>query len=153
LKEQKMKKLIFIVVCLGLIFLVACTNEPAASPAGSDSITGIVWKWQTLNDKAAGSSTKVDNPDNYTIIFHEDGTTEGQADCNTFSGTYSQANGFSITVQPDVMAACDQGSLDQQYLTLLGDVAAGGPDGAGGLALETAGGAQRMQFSNGGAAP
>jgi hypothetical protein len=51
------------------------------------------------------------------------------------------------------MAACDLGSMDQQYLTLLGDVAAGGPDGAGGLALETAGGAQRMLFSNGGAAP
>lgn len=26
------------------------------------------------------------------------------------------------------MAACDQGSLDQQYLTLLGDIVAGGPD-------------------------
>jgi hypothetical protein len=51
------------------------------------------------------------------------------------------------------MAACDIGSLDQQYLTLLGDVVAGGPDGAGGLALETAGGAQRMGFRNGDAVP
>ena len=50
-----------------------------------------------------------------------------------------------------MLVTCDQGSMDQEYLTLLGDVAAGGPDGAGGLALETAGGAQRMQFSNGGA--
>ena len=37
------------------------------------------------------------------------------------------------------------------YLQLLSSVAAGGPDGAGNLALETAGGAQRMLFKNGGA--
>ena len=50
------------------------------------------------------------------------------------------------------MAACDLGSMDQQYLNLLGDVAAGGSDGAGGLMLQTAGGAQQMLFSNGGPA-
>ena len=86
------------------------------------------------------------------IIFNAEGTTTGQADCNTFSGTYSQANGFTISVTPDVMAACDQGSMDQQFLNLLDDVAAGGSDGAGGLMLQTAGGAQKMLFSNGGAA-
>jgi hypothetical protein len=31
--------------------------------------------------------------------------------------------------------------MDQQYQTLLNDIAAGGPDGAGGLMLQTAGGA------------
>ena len=50
------------------------------------------------------------------------------------------------------MAACGDDSLDQQYIELLGSIAAGGPDGAGGLALETAGGEQRMLFVNGGAA-
>ena len=50
------------------------------------------------------------------------------------------------------MAACGDDSLDAQYLALLGAVAAGGPDGAGGLALETAGGEQRMLFVNGGVA-
>jgi hypothetical protein len=43
--------------------------------------------------------------------------------------------------------------LDQQYTQLLSNVAAGGPDGAGNLALETAGGEQRMMFRNGGAVP
>ena len=76
----------------------------------------------------------------------------GQADCNTFSGTYTQAGGFFITVTPDVMAACGGDSLDQQYLVLLEEIVAGGPDGAGGLALETAGGEQRMTFVNGGPA-
>jgi heat shock protein HslJ len=123
------------------------------APAPSSEITDIVWKWQTLEDVAAGASTRVPEPDKYTIVFRTDGTTTGQADCNTFSGTYSQANGFTISVTPDVMAACDQGSMDQQFLNLLDAVAAGGPDGAGGLMLQTAGGAQKLLFSNGGAAP
>mgnify|MGYP003604719437 CR=1 FL=1 len=129
----------------------ATPTVPAAAPAPSSEITNIVWKWQTLDDVAAGASTRVPEPDKYTIVFHADGTTTGQADCNTFSGTYSQANGFTISVTPDVMAACDQGSMDQQFLNLLDDVAAGGPDGAGGLMLQTAGGAQKLRFSDGGA--
>ncbi len=123
---------------------------PAAPPpSASNSITGTVWQWTSLTQQ--GVTTAVPDPANYTIIFNTDGTVKGKADCNTFSGTYSQANGFSIKVTPDVMSAC--GTLDSQYITLLNQVAAGGPDGAGGLALETAGGAQRMQFKNGGAAP
>ena len=144
------------VLSLALVVAAACyppaTPVPPSAPAPSSEITNIVWKWQTLNDVAAGTSMKVDNPDKYTIVFYADGTTKGQADCNTFSGTYSQANGFTISVTPDVMAACDLGSMDQQFLNLLDDVAAGGPDGAGGLMLQTAGGAQKMLFSNGGAA-
>ena len=70
---------------------------------------------------------RVDDASKYTIVFFTDGTTTGQADCNTFSGTYSQANGFTIAVTPDIMAACDLGSMDQQYLNLLDNVAAGGP--------------------------
>ena len=91
------------------------------------------------------------NPANYTISFYPDGTLSGKADCNTFNGTYSQQNGFSIKLGASTMASCGEASLDQQYLNLLGNVAAGGPDGAGGLALETAGGEQRMLFTNGGA--
>jgi heat shock protein HslJ len=143
--------------CLGLL-LAACaqvepTPVPEVPPAAGNTITNIVWKWETLDDQAANSSTRVPNPDLYTIVFHQDGTTEGQADCNTFRGTYSQDGGFFITVRPDVMAACDQGSMDQQFLSLLGDIAAGGPDGAGGLRLQTPGGAQQLDFSSGGAAP
>jgi heat shock protein HslJ len=127
----------------------AAPPSPAPPQAG---ITNIVWQWETLNDVAAGTSTRVPDASKYTITFFIDGTTTGRADCNTFSGTYSQVNGFTITVTPDVMAACDMGSMDQEYLNLLDEVAAGGPDGAGGLMLQTAGGAQQMLFSNGGPA-
>ncbi len=153
-----------IVLILAAVLLVSCTpadesttevGPPTETPvaATSDSIQGIVWNWQTWNDTTTDSSTRVPEPNKYTIIFNADGTTEGQADCNTFSGTYSQESGFTITVQPDVMAACDIGSMDQAYFRLLDDVAAGGPDGSGGLMLQTAGGAEQMLYSNGGAAP
>ncbi|HET6445090.1 MAG TPA: META domain-containing protein [candidate division Zixibacteria bacterium] len=100
-----------------------------------------------------GETTTVPNPENYTLIFSEDGTFSGTADCNAISGTYSQASGFTVTVGPSTMAFCGEDSLDVQFLDLLANVVAGGPDGAGGLALENAGGEKRMLFSNGGAAP
>lgn len=140
---------LFVVSVLAVLALGACA--PAATPAPSNSITNIVWQWTTLTDQ--GKVTTVPNPENYTITFNPDNTLTGKADCNTFAGTYSQQNGFSITLGATTMAFCGDASLDQQYLQLLGSVAAGGPDGAGGLALETAGGAQRMLFKNGGPAP
>jgi hypothetical protein len=51
------------------------------------------------------------------------------------------------------MAFCGEDSLDIQFLELLAEVVAGGPDGSGGLALENAGGGTRMEFRNGGAGP
>jgi heat shock protein HslJ len=143
-----MKKImVFTVVFASLLFLAAC-----GTASTSDTITGIVWQWTSVKDRVTGEETTIPNPENYTIIFNEDGTLEGKADCNNFSGTYSQDDGFAITLGPTTMAYCGETSMDTQYLQLLGSVAAGGPDGQGGLALETAGGAQRMEFQNGGAA-
>jgi heat shock protein HslJ len=107
-----------------------------------------------VTEKSTSKTTPVPNPENYTITFNTDGTLTGKADCNSFTGIYSQANGsFTIKLGATTLAFCGEASLDQQYLALLSNVAAGGPDGAGGLALETAGGEQRMMFKNGGAAP
>jgi heat shock protein HslJ len=143
-----MKKImIFTLVLASLLFLAACGTS-----SSSDTITGIVWQWTSLKDRVTGEGTTVTNPENYTITFNEDGTLVGKADCNNFSGTYSQENGFTITLGPTTMAYCGETSMDTQYLQLLGSIAAGGPDGQGGLALETAGGAQRMEFQNGGKA-
>ncbi len=111
-----------------------------------------MWQWTSLTNQTTGETTTVTNPENYTITFNSDGTLNGKADCNTFNGTYTQENGFSITLGATTMAYCGDASLDQQYLGLLGSVAAGGPDGAGNLALENAGGEQRMLFKNGGEA-
>jgi len=137
---------------LGVLLLVAACG-PAATPTPANTITGILWQWVSVTNRSTGEMTSVANPESYTITFNADGTLNGQADCNMFNGTYSQENGFVITLGASTMAFCGEASLDQQYLALLGSVAAGGPDGAGGLALETAGGEQRMLLKNGGAAP
>jgi len=148
---NKISRPILLLATLGVMLLVAAC-KPEATPTPGDSIQGVLWQWTSLTNKTTGETTTVSNPESYTITFNEDGTLNGQADCNTFNGTYSQENGFTITLGATSMAFCGEASLDQQYLTLLGSVAAGGPDGAGGFALETAGGEQRMEFKNGSAA-
>ena len=101
------------------------------APAPSNSITGIVWQWVSVTNQTTKQTTTVPNPENYTIVFNADGTLVGKADCNTFDGTYSQQNGFTIKLGASTMMYCGDASLDAQYLQLLSSVAAGGPDGAG----------------------
>jgi heat shock protein HslJ len=149
---NKKIQLVMLLTSLGIVLLLAaCTQE--ATPTPSDSIQDIVWQWESATNKTTGEVTTVTNPENYSITFNTDGTLVGKADCNNFNGTYSQESGFSIKIGASTMAYCGDASLDQQYLTLLSSIAAGGPDGSGGLALETAGGEQRMLFKNGGPAP
>jgi len=136
-----------------VVALAACAPAATPTPASSNTITDINWQWLSVKNKTTNTTTTVPNPENYTIIFKTDGTFTGKADCNNISGTYSTASGFTIKIGPSTMAYCGETSLDQQYIQLLSSVAAGGPDGSGGLALETAGGEQRMEFKNGGAAP
>jgi heat shock protein HslJ len=143
---------------LTLLPLVAAGCGPAAtaaptSPAPTSSIQGIVWHWTSVTNQNTKETTTVPTPASYTIVFNPDGTLTGQADCNAFSGTYEQTSGLTIKIGTSTMAFCGEASLDQQYLTLLGDVVAGGPDGTGGLALENAGGEKRMLFEDGGPAP
>jgi hypothetical protein len=58
---------------------------------------------------------------------------------------------FPISVGPSTRAYCGEKSLNQQYVALLNAIAVGWPDGAGGLALETAGGEEHMSLKNGSA--
>jgi heat shock protein HslJ len=154
---NKISHLSWLLACLSIVLIVAvaCVPPPTPAPAAAtpaNAITNIVWQWTSVTNQTTKETTTVPTPQDYTITFRDDGTLSGKADCNTFSGTYSQANGFTIKLGASTMAACGEGSLDQQYLQLLGAIAAGGPDGAGNLVLETAGGEQRMLFKNGGAA-
>lgn len=142
-----MKKILYVMALgLSILLLAACGSGSESDSASGDSITGVVWQWETVTNQDTNEITTVPNPENYTIEFKEDGTFTGQADCNQIAGTYSTESGFSITLGPSTLAFCGEASLDTVYLDLLSNVAAGGPDGTGGLALETAGGQQRMRF-------
>ena len=156
------RRLVLAIPILVLVLLLAAACYPPALPpapaataptAPANTITGIVWEWTTVRNKTTQQVETVPTPENYTITFNTDGTLTGKADCNTFNGTYSQQSGFTITLGATTMMACAEGSWDQKYLQLLGGVVAGGLDGQGNLALENAGGEQRMLFRNGGPAP
>jgi heat shock protein HslJ len=129
----------------------SATNLPPTAVPTINPIQNIIWQWLTVTQLPTGVQTTIPNTGSYTISFYPDGSLSGVADCNTFGGTYSQSNGFLIRIGASTSTFCGEGSLDQEYLQLLGDVVAGGPDGSGNLALETAGGEQRMVFANGGA--
>ena len=155
---SKLVRSTLMLACLSIVLVVgvACAPPPTPVPATatpSNAITNIVWQWKSVTTKPTGETTTVSDPQNYTITFRDDGTLSGKADCNTFSGTYSQEGGLIITLGASTKAYCGEASMDQQYLELLSAVVAGGPDGQGNLALENAGGEKRMLFKNGGAAP
>ena len=142
-----MKKIFLVfVMSMSILMLAGCGSASDSASTASDSITGVSWKWQSVTNQDTDEMTTVPNPENYTIEFNEDGTFIGKADCNNIAGTYSTENGFAITLGPSTLAFCGEASLDTVYLDLLSNIAAGGPDGTGGLALETAGGQQRMLF-------
>ena len=130
----------------------ADSGAPADSGAGLGGLHDIVWQWESVTDQTTRAVTSVPEPAGYTLVLRTDGTLSGQADCNSFTGTYLQENGFHIEVGAVTEAFCGEESMDGRYLDMLAAVVAGGPDGAGGLALETAGGAERMLFANGGGA-
>lgn len=143
-------KRFFCTAALSIVLLALAGCGSGATPAAdsSSTIIGILWKWQSVTNQDTNETTTVPNPENYTIEFDEDGTFTGQADCNTIAGTYSANGDFTITLGPTTLAFCGEASLDTLYLDLLSNVVAGGPDGVGGLALETPGGEQRMRFSS-----
>ena len=107
-----------LLACVGIVLIMftACAAPPprAATPAPANSIQNIAWEWVSVTDQSTNSTTTVDDPQNYTITFRDDGTLSGKADCNTFTGTYSQSSGFSIKLGATTMAACGEDSLDQQ---------------------------------------
>lgn len=149
-----MKSKWLLIALVVLLPLLAACYPPAGpvAPTPTTPIAGIVWQWTSLANRSTGETTQIATPEAYTIVFNADGTLSGQADCNSFAGAYSQESGFAITIDAVTEAYCGENSLAQQFLQLLGEVVAGGPDGAGNLALETPGGAQRLVFANDGPA-
>ncbi|MDH4185726.1 MAG: META domain-containing protein [Nitrospira sp.] len=79
-------------------------------------ITGTVWQWvRTLySDDRKSVPAK---PENYTIRFLEDGKINVKADCNVKGGVYStEGKRLSIEITHSTMAACEEGSLEEQFI-------------------------------------
>ena len=163
-----MKKILYLTISVLLfVNLVACgggtetptetpTEEVAATPVKTiqttslESILDITWQWVDLVETEPANQSVVPDPENYTVIFREDGSAEIKADCNQVGATYTQqGSALIITLGPSTMAACDEDSLDQQFLASLDEVNSFGMlDGD----LKLSGDTFTMGFNDGGSA-
>ncbi len=90
--------------------------------AASDAIQANPWQWVSFTNPV--EQYDVQSPQNYQLTFHENGTVEIKADCNSASGTYTlEGSKISIIVGPVTMAACPPGSRSEEFLKYLGSAA------------------------------
>ncbi|HSG18107.1 MAG TPA: META domain-containing protein [Anaerolineae bacterium] len=89
------------------------------APPQEAALVGATWQW--LSTVTPVEETTVGDPSRYTIVFDavvdDQGQATIQADCNTVGATYTvEDNSIDITLGPSTLAACPEGSLDQQFL-------------------------------------
>ncbi len=96
------------------------SEEETTTAPSVASIQDVIWQWTDLVETQPASQSVVPNPENYTIVFSNDGIAQIQADCNMVTGSYTE-EGDQLTIElgPSTMAFCGDDSLDQQYLGLL----------------------------------
>ncbi|MCA9949427.1 MAG: META domain-containing protein [Anaerolineales bacterium] len=100
------------------IYVAASAPVEDETEAATSDLTGIVWKWLELTTPV--EQTIVDNPENYTIEFMQDGTASIKADCNNVTANYTAADGnITITLGATTLAMCPPESLSDQYLSSL----------------------------------
>ena len=91
------------------------------------NLTGKTWTWESRdpngNDIAA---IYVSNPENYTLLFNEDGTFNAKLDCNNAVGQYATSNielpqpSIFMELGATQMALCSEESLDQDMSAMFG---------------------------------
>jgi heat shock protein HslJ len=133
-----------------LVLLAACGAPEEERPRMSEVaieqlLLDEVWRWTGAEGGAAAEAgsaraVTVDHPNRYTLEFLGDRRYSVRADCNSGSGTWSNAGQFTLSGGPMTLAACEPGSLDAQYLDLLSRVTKFSPAGPGRIRLTTADG-------------
>ncbi len=117
-----------------------------------ENLVDILWQWTALVETQPAAQSVVDDPQNYNLVFRDDGTYSAKADCNQLAGTY-ELLGTQLTINPGIstLAACAPESKYDLYSGLLARVTgAGTRDGALVLLLDE--GAAAMEFTNAGEA-
>ncbi len=95
----------------------------ASGQATAASLVNTLWQWTGLMDAATGSQSAIEDPEKYNIVFFKDGFLRVKADCNTAVGEYtSDEASLAITLGAMSMAACEPGSLSNQFVEALGQV-------------------------------
>lgn len=100
----------------------AIPNPDAAPELSIDPnlIFNKKFNWVSFIEPDFFSQAIIEDPENYTIIFHEDGTLSYKAACNTGVGTFGILK-ENIVIEIDIsdLEYCGQGSLENMYIGLL----------------------------------
>ena len=123
------------------------------TPIAQEDMVEILWQWTSLEEPPPAPGVGVGDPENYDIVFREDGTYSAKADCNRLNGTY-EMSGSRLTINPGLttLAACEPESRYDQYLSLLWRVT-GVAENEGLLVLLLDDGTSAMSFVNAGPSP
>jgi heat shock protein HslJ len=99
------------------VLLSACSSGPPKE------MLDTTWEWQQLIETSPAAQSVVPDPENYTIVFNQDGTYNAKADCNMLSGGY-EIDGSSLTLLPgpSTLAECGPDSSYDLYVGSLGQV-------------------------------
>ena len=112
-----MRSLVASAALLVALALAACGGGDGGSDdaAAEPTLTGVTWQWQGSQYSNDTNATP-DDPSKYTITFAEDGTYQGQADCNSIGGEYTFEDS-SITISPgaSTLIGCPEGTLDFEF--------------------------------------
>ena len=125
-----------------LLLLAACGK-------GTSGLVGPTWRWTNLTENAPLAHSEVASPDLYTLTLAADGSFRAKADCNMVGGTYVTAGDeITLSLGPSTLAACPEGSLADQFVSLLHTVSTFTVEGND-LALHLADQAGNMSFETG----
>jgi heat shock protein HslJ len=81
------------------------------------------WAWEARDPNGnASDPIDVPSPENYTLVFNEDGTFSAKVDCNQANGRYATNGSGSIFMElgPMTRAACPEGSLSDDMIQMFG---------------------------------
>jgi len=116
---------------------LAHTADPA--------LVNKLWFWERRDPNGGASAAiEVPNPEEYNLIFNEDGTFFAQLDCNRGSGIYATPGDGSLMMELGMTskAFCPEGSLFNQMLETF--------PGAAQYRIEEDGAALAIVWANGG---
>jgi heat shock protein HslJ/uncharacterized protein YraI len=140
----------------GEMYLQRATTSSLAAdlePVTEEELVGTLWQWVSLVETMPAAQSVVPDPENYNLIFRDDGTYSAKADCNQLMGSY-ELLGSQLRFEPGIstLAECGPDSSYDFYSSLLEQVdGVGTRDGV--LVLVLADEAGIMNLENAGEAP
>jgi heat shock protein HslJ len=86
----------------------------------SPVLTGVVWEWESF-EGGDGTRTQPDDPSRYWIEFLDDGSLQGQVDCNDAIGSYETDGSSLEQIVGTTMLVCKEGTLGPDFVGYLAD--------------------------------